>query len=94
MSISRFLAGALMANAVPHGLAGLRGRPFPSPFGDPPGVGLSSPAENLVWSAANAAAGSLLLRRSAGRGARAGALSMALLLTWWFALESPRRRRG
>jgi hypothetical protein len=93
MSITRFVAGALLANAVPHGLAALSGRPFPSPFGDPPGVGLSSPTENLVWSAANVAAGSLLLRRYAGNGARAGAITMGVLLTWWFALESPRRRR-
>lgn len=55
-------AGALLANAVPHGIAGLVGRPFPTPFADPPGVGLSGRGTNLAWSAANAALGLALLR--------------------------------
>jgi len=41
-------------------------RPFPSPFAKPPGVGLSGPVPNLVWSAANLAAGALLLRGQNG----------------------------
>jgi hypothetical protein len=50
-----------MVNAVPHGVHALAGDPFPSPFADPPGVGMSTPSENLVWSAANAVAGASLL---------------------------------
>lgn len=53
---------ALVINAVPHGLAEVVGKPFPSPFAKPPGVGLSGRVPNLVWSAANAAAGVALLR--------------------------------
>lgn len=61
-TLARAAAGALLVNAVPHGVAGLVGRPFPSPFADPPGVGLSGRVANLVWSAANAALGVSLLR--------------------------------
>lgn len=64
--LSRALGGALLVNAVPHGVSGLQGRPFPTPFADPPGVGKSPPAVNLAWSAANAVAGALVL----GRGVR------------------------
>ncbi|MEZ3162229.1 hypothetical protein AB1K54_17075 [Microbacterium sp. BWT-B31] len=55
------LGGALLVNAVPHGVSGVQGRPFPTPFADPPGVGLSSPRVNVAWGAANAVAGVLVL---------------------------------
>jgi len=61
-TLTRAAAGALLVNAVPHGVAGALGRPFPTPFADPPGVGLSGRAPNVAWSAANAAAGAVLLR--------------------------------
>ena len=61
-TLTRAAAGALLANAVPHGVAGAVGRPFPSPFAKPPGVGLSGRVPNLVWSAANLALGTALLR--------------------------------
>ncbi|WP_239453435.1 MULTISPECIES: nitroreductase family deazaflavin-dependent oxidoreductase [Microbacterium] len=83
------LGAALLVNAVPHGVSGLQGRPFPSPFADPPGVGMSSPRVNLGWSAANAIAGAVLLRRgirSRGEGvaAAAGAATMAAVLAYHF----------
>jgi hypothetical protein len=49
-----FGAGMLAVNAVPHGVSGVQGRPFPSPFGTPSGVGESSPVSNVAWSAINA----------------------------------------
>ncbi|MYR05473.1 hypothetical protein GTV32_03705 [Gordonia sp. SID5947] len=49
-------AGAVAANVVPHLAHALAGKPFPTPFADPPGVGDSSPLENLVWASANAGA--------------------------------------
>ena len=61
-TLARAAAGALLVNAVPHGVAGALGRPFPTPFADPPGVGLSGRVPNLTWSAVNAAAGAVLLR--------------------------------
>ena len=64
LRVLRVAAGAaLLVNAVPHGVSGVQGRPFPSPVADPPGVGMSPPPVNITWSAANAVAGGLLLRR-------------------------------
>jgi hypothetical protein len=51
--ILSFLAGALICNSVPHLVSGLRGEAFPTPFGSPPGVGLSSPLVNVLWGWAN-----------------------------------------
>lgn len=79
----------MLANALPHGVNGVRGRPFPTPFADPPGVGMSSPNVNLAWSALNGLAALLLL----GRGIRtrgeavaatAGGLAMAAAISYHF----------
>ncbi len=35
--VSYFFGGAVLANAVPHFVSGLMGRPFQSPFAKPPG---------------------------------------------------------
>ncbi|MDE2465506.1 MAG: hypothetical protein KGO02_17605, partial [Alphaproteobacteria bacterium] len=40
--VSYFFGGAFLANAIPHTVSGLMGRPFQSPFAKPPGEGLSS----------------------------------------------------
>jgi hypothetical protein len=56
-----FLGGAFLANAVPHFVSGVCGRPFPSPFASPPGKGLSSPTLNVVWGILNLLAGYFLV---------------------------------
>ncbi|WP_243075810.1 nitroreductase family deazaflavin-dependent oxidoreductase [Microbacterium sp. SS28] len=93
MSVKRVVrsafGAALLVNAVPHGVSGVQGRPFPSPFADPPGVGMSPPLVNVGWSAANAIAGALLLRRgirsrSEAVAAAAGAVAMAAVLSYHF----------
>ena len=61
--LARFFAGAFLANAVPHFVSGLQGRPFPTPFASPPGKGESSPTLNVIWGTANAAIGYFLLYR-------------------------------
>jgi hypothetical protein len=61
--LARFLAGAFLANAVPHFVSGVQGRRFPSPFASPPGKGESSPMVNVVWGTVNAVVGYLLLYR-------------------------------
>ncbi|WP_024804424.1 hypothetical protein [Nocardia sp. BMG51109] len=61
-TLAHFAAGALLVNTVPHTVKGLTGQRFPTPFADPPGVGLSSPTENITWGAINLAAAGLLLR--------------------------------
>ena len=46
---SYFAGGLFAANAVPHYVAGVLGRPFQSPFAKPPGEGLSSSRVNVLW---------------------------------------------
>lgn len=41
--------GAFLANAVPHYVCGVMGRPFQSPFARPPGLGESSSTVNVLW---------------------------------------------
>jgi hypothetical protein len=61
--ISYLLGGAFLANAVPHFVSGMMGRPFPSPFAKPPGQGLSSATGNVLWGFANFVIAYLLLAR-------------------------------
>ncbi|UWX96007.1 hypothetical protein N2K95_09915 [Arthrobacter zhaoxinii] len=88
-STKKFLAGILLANAVPHGLSAVQGRRFPTPFANPPGVGLSGPMANALWSGLNAAGGVALLGRSP-QGFRerislgAGAIAMSFFLAHYF----------
>ncbi len=51
--VSYFFGGAFLANAVPHFVSGMMGRPFQSPFARPPGKGLSSSTVNVLWGFAN-----------------------------------------
>ncbi|SMG49934.1 hypothetical protein [Agreia pratensis] len=86
--LRQFAAGVFLVNAVPHGIAGVQGRRFPSPFARPPGRGLSSPTVNVVWSALNAAAGAAFLRRNRTTGESVavgvGAATMAIFLSLYF----------
>lgn len=59
--VSYFFGGIFAANAVPHYVAGIMGRPFQSPFAKPPGKGLSSSTVNVLWGFLNAVAGYLLV---------------------------------
>lgn len=89
----RFLAGIFLANGIPHFVHGVSGKPFPSPFAQPPGVGNSSPVVNVLWGSANFVGGCLLLGAmspyqpgySGETAALAlGALTLALGLAWHF----------
>lgn len=51
--IATFFAGVFFTNAIPHFISGVMGRPFQSPFADPPGKGLSSATVNVLWGFAN-----------------------------------------
>ena len=55
--IAPFFAGAFLCNAIPHLVAGLQGRGFPTPFATPRGVGDSSPLINFLWGLGNLVAG-------------------------------------
>lgn len=56
-----FFGGAFLANFVPHFVAGVSGRWFPSPFAKPPFRGLSSPGVNVLWGLSNLAVACVLL---------------------------------
>lgn len=51
--VSYFFGGLFGANAIPHLVSGMTGRPFQSPFAKPPGKGLSSSTVNVLWGAFN-----------------------------------------
>ena len=59
--VSYFFGGAFLANAVPHFVSGIMGRPFQSPFAKPPGEGLSSSTVNVLWGFLNLVIGYLLV---------------------------------
>jgi hypothetical protein len=61
--VSYFFGGVSLANAVPHFVSGMMGRPFQSPFAKPPGRGLSSSTVNVLWGFFNAVVGYALVLR-------------------------------
>jgi hypothetical protein len=61
--LSYFFGGAFLANAIPHSVSGMMGRPFQSPFAKPPGQGLSSSTINVVWGFFNIVVGYALVCR-------------------------------
>ena len=62
--IAAFFAGTFLANVVPHFVNGISGNPFPTPFAEPPGKGLSSPLTNVLWALLNLIIGYLLFKAS------------------------------
>lgn len=59
--LALFFTGAFLCNSLPHLASGLQGRPFPTPFAKPRGVGDSSPLMNVFWGMFNLLAGLFLL---------------------------------
>ena len=61
--VSYFFGGVFLTNAVPHFVSGMMGRPFQSPFAQPPGQGLSSSTVNVLWGFLNLVVAYVLLCR-------------------------------
>ena len=61
--LSYFFGGAFLANAIPHVVAGMMGRPFQRAFAKRPGQGLSSSTVYVVWGFFNLVAGYFLVCR-------------------------------
>jgi hypothetical protein len=61
--VSYFFGGIFLANAIPHFVSGMMGRPFQTPFAKPPGEGLSSSTVNVLWGFLNAVVSYLLVVR-------------------------------
>jgi hypothetical protein len=60
--IAAFFAGLFLANVVPHYVNGVSGNGFPTPFANPPGLGLSSPLINVLWALLNLVIGYFLFK--------------------------------
>jgi hypothetical protein len=59
-----FIAGAVLANGVPHFVQGICGNKFQTPFARPRGVGESSALVNVMWGWLNFVIAGALLRLS------------------------------
>jgi hypothetical protein len=59
--VSYFFGGLFLANAIPHFVCGVMGRPFQTPFAKPSGKGLSTSTVNVLWGFANFVFAYLLL---------------------------------
>ncbi len=91
--VSWFFGGAFLANAIPHFVSGVMGRPFPSPFAKPPGRGLSSAIVNVLWGLFNLVVAYALLCRVGALDMRStadaaavglGMLVLAVFCAWEF----------
>ena len=60
--LAHFVAGAFLANGVPHFVQGICGNKFQTPFARPRGVGESSALVNVIWGWFNVLFGGVLLR--------------------------------
>lgn len=60
--LAHFIAGAFLANGVPHFVQGICGNKFQTPFASPPGVGESSAIINVLWGSFNFVVGAGLIR--------------------------------
>jgi hypothetical protein len=70
--LAYFLGGAFLANAAPHYLSGVMGRPFQTPFAKPRGEGLSSSTVNVLWGFVNLGIAYFLILHVGAFDARAG----------------------
>lgn len=68
--LSYFFGGGFLANAIPHFVSGMMGKPFQTPFAKPPGRGLSSSTVNVVWGLFNVVVGYVLVCRVGDFGLR------------------------
>jgi hypothetical protein len=96
--LAYFFGGVFLANAVPHTVSGMMGRPFQSPFATPPGEGLSSSTVNVVWGLANVAVAYGLILRVGQFDARAtdqiASLGLGILIMGVIAARSFGRFHG
>jgi hypothetical protein len=91
--VAYVFGGAFLANAIPHFVSGMMGKPFQTPFAKPPGQGLSSSTVNALWGLFNIVVGYVLVCRVGDFSLRdtsdvvalgLGALAIALLSAWGF----------
>ena len=78
--LAHFVAGAFLANGVPHFVQCICGNKFQTPFARPRGVGASSALANVIWGWFNFIIGGVLLRLSFPPLPPPPALSLATML--------------
>lgn len=61
--VSYLFGGAFLANAIPHLVSGVSGKPFQTPFATPSGRGLSTSTVNVLWGFLNLVVFHLLVCR-------------------------------
>lgn len=61
LGVAYFFGGVFTANACPHLIAGVSGKPLQTPFASPPFRGLSPAWVNVCWGLFNVAVAYLLL---------------------------------
>jgi hypothetical protein len=76
--LAYLFGGAFLANAIPHFVSGMMGRPFQSPFAKPSGVGLSSSTVNVLWGFGNFVVAYALIARVGAFDFRAADNAIAL----------------
>lgn len=59
--LAYFFGGLFAGNSIPHVVNGISGRPFQTPFANPPGKGLSSSVVNVLWGLFNLIAAYVLV---------------------------------
>jgi hypothetical protein len=79
-ALSYFFGGVFLANALPHLVSGVTGRPFQTPFAKPPGRGLSSPTVNVLWAFVNGVIAYVLLVRAGSFSLRSAGCIVPLTL--------------
>lgn len=95
--LTLFLAGALLCNALPHLMSGLRGETFFTPWAKPRGIGRSSAVENVLWGSANLLVAVYLLTHRLGENIPHGLVAVAagfLFAGCGLALIFSRRQQG
>lgn len=79
-----FLAGIFLTNAVPHFVMGVTGHLFPTPFASPPGVGLSTSVENVLWATINILLGMLFFYFGKIKSTKTSWIGLAFYLANYF----------
>ena len=96
--LSYFVGGVFLANAIPHAVSGMMGRPFQTPFAKPPGQGVSSSTVNVLWGFLNFVIGYVLVCRVGDFGLRnttdVGALGAGAFLIALFSARHFGRHHG
>jgi hypothetical protein len=78
MYLMMVIGGALLCNALPHLISGLRGEAFFTPWAKPRGIGKPPALENFLWGTANLLIAVYLLTRTGSQNVPHGLVAVAV----------------